>query len=144
LIEAIKSHSLGLETTNWANSYLAFWRVFEILAFGNRIDYKMNDVIKRVCILLGANNNNIREFLNICAEHRNSLVHRGMFPSDGQSIVLTLKNYSALSIMKFLELSNVYHKVNLLDEYYESANSSTKDLLDRKSVIESILAKRNP
>lgn len=144
LIEAIKSHNLGLETTNLDNSFLAFWRVFEILAFGNRIDYNMNDVARRVCILIGANNDVIREFLLLCAERRNSLVHRGLSPKDNSALVLILKHYSALSIAQLLRLSKVYHDIESLDKYFEIAKSPTNDLLERKSIIENILAERNP
>lgn len=143
LIEAVKSHNMGLETTDWDNSYLAFWRVFEILAFGNRTNYNMDDVVLRVCVLLGPHRKGIREFLNLCAKRRNSFVHRGIFPIESQPLVLILKHYSALCIRRFLRLSNIYHKANELDEYYELAKSSNADLLERKSVIENILAERN-
>jgi hypothetical protein len=142
LIEAIKSHNMGLETTNWDNSYLAFWRVFEILAFGSRTDYNMDEVVSRVCVLIDPPKTKIKEFLSLCSKRRNSLVHRGVFPVEAQSLVLTLKYYSALSIWRFLQLSKVYHKANELDEYYELAQSSDANLLERKSVIENILAER--
>jgi hypothetical protein len=143
LIEAIKSHNMGLETTNWDNAYMAFWRVFEILAFGNRTDYKMDDVVSRVCVLLDSQKTtSIKDYLSLCAKRRNSLVHRGVFPIEAQSLVLTLKYYSALSVWRFLKLSKVYHKVNELEEYYELAQSSEINLRERKTVIENILAER--
>lgn len=86
LIEAIKSHNMGLETTNWDNAYMAFWRVFEILTFGNRTDYKMDDVVSRVCVLLDSQKTTgIKDYLSLCAKRRNSLVHRGVFPIEAQS-----------------------------------------------------------
>lgn len=143
LIEAIKSHSLGLEAANWENSFLAFWRVFEILAFGNRTDYNMNDVVNRMCTLIGAKDDGIKEFLMLCAHRRNSLVHRGNFPIEGQSLVLTLKYYSKLGITSFLRIGDSFSTEKMIEEYYMLANSTTEDLLERKDVVERILSVRN-
>jgi hypothetical protein len=142
LLEAIKSYNAGLEMTNWESSYLSFWRVFEILTFGNRTDYNMNDVVLRVSSLLGLQSGVDMGYLKLCSKRRNLLVHRGYFPSEGQAFMLTIKEWSDLCIKSFLHLSAIYTNINELEKYYELAKSSTSDLLERKGVIESILAER--
>jgi hypothetical protein len=142
LIQAIKLHNSGLETTNWDYAYLSFWRVFEVLVFGERINYNMDDVVARICTLLGIKSGVDKEFLRLGANHRNRLVHRGIPLEDEQAMVQLLKSFSTQSIFRFLEISDLYPTGKMIDEFFTLAGSPLTDLNDRKRVIENILLAR--
>jgi len=142
-IQALLSHREGLETTLWDVAFLSYWRVLEILAFGERIDYDMNDVVKRICILLKANNNT-KEFLNLCASRRNNLVHRGVFSHEGQPLVLILKWFTNYCLSEFEKLIKNYRTEQEIEQYYEQSHIKSDLLEVQRKVIDNILAERNP
>ena len=141
-MQALRLHSDGLKTTNWDASFLSFWRVLEILAFGERTDYDMNDVVKRTCVLLKANSKT-KDFLNLCASRRNSLVHRGVFSSEGQPLVLTIKIFSKLCLSRFEKLLQEYRTEQMIEKYFEIVDFTTEQLTEQRTVIENILKERN-
>ncbi len=140
--QALKSHIEGLETTYWDVAFLSFWRVFEILSFGDSSKYDMNDVVERTSILLGADKKT-RDFLSFCASRRNNLVHKGVFSSEGQPLVLTLKIFSKLCLNVFGKLIKNYRTIPMFEQYFALVNSSTEKLVEQKSIIENILKERS-
>jgi hypothetical protein len=142
-LQGLNSHNEGLETTQWDAAFLSFWRVMEILAFGQRTDYNMNEVVRRICVFLTADNPT-KDFLNLCASRRNSLVHQGVLSSEGQPLVLTLKYFSNICLQKFEKLIQEHRTEQSVERYFEMAGLSTDQLEEYKKVVENILKKRTP
>lgn len=138
--QALRLHNDGLKTTNWDTAFLSFWRVFETLAFGERTDYDMNDVVKRIFILLRADSST-KDFLNLCAGRRNNLVHRGIFTSEEMGLALTIKVYSKLCLKNYEKLIFYFGTEQMIEKYYELASLSNEQLTEQQFVIQTILSK---
>ena len=141
-LQAILAHNDGLKTTNWDNAFLSFWRVFEILTFGDRTDYDMNSVVQRLSLLIKPDNIT-KGFLNLCAYRRNSLVHRGIFTSEEQPYVLMSKLFSKLCLTKFERLLQNFRNEQMIEKYFEMAGLSNDQLKVQLEVIETIIKERN-
>ena len=140
-IQALRLHNEGLKTTNWDTAFLSFWRVLEIIAFGEQTDYKMNNVVDRTCVLLKADSKT-RDFLNLCASRRNNLVHRGVFSSEEEPLVLTVKIYSRLCLSRYEKLIRIFGTEHMIEKYFELANLANEQLSEQQIVIQTILRER--
>ena len=137
-IEAIISYGRALDTANWADAYLALWQALEILTYGTQTEYDMGKVAKRAGTILSGDDL-AADFLNVCADRRNKLVHRNQFSSDGQSEAILLKSIVRRCLMVFYGLMDSYTTQSSLDEYFAHASMSGDALTERKRVIENIL-----
>ncbi len=140
-IEALRVYDRALDAANWQNAYLSLWQSLEIMMTFDLGDYySMEDVVKRTRILLKADEVT-HDFLNVCADRRNKLVHHGQFSEYGQSEVLLLKLIVRGSLLRFLSLINDFPTHAHLSEFFRHVHLSSEQLNERKQIIETILAR---
>jgi hypothetical protein len=101
--------------------------------------YSMDDVVERSYNLLGEDDTT-RDFLAFCSATRNELVHIGRFDTDSQSIVLLLKDIVRACIARLWHIKETYPSRTSLTEFFRHRLLSKSDLVERKRVIDSILA----
>lgn len=137
-INALLGFHYALSTTDWSKAYLSLWQCLEILAFGSQQRYDMSQVVERISALMKASGV-IQDFLALCANKRNDLVHRGQFSADGQSEVILLKVIVRRCLWHFFSIRGSFPTEVTLEEYYLHAALSTEKLVERKRVIETLL-----
>ncbi len=137
-LNALMSFHNALGTTDWSKAYLSLWQALEILAFGSQQRYEMSQVADRISALVKGKEV-LQDFLVLCADRRNDLVHRGQFSPDGQSEVVLLKSVVRQCLWRFFTLRKSYSTEEGLSEFYLHAAFSAEKLSDRKRVIETLL-----
>jgi hypothetical protein len=143
-LDALRAYNRGLDATNWQNAYLSLWQSLEVMTtFDLRGTYRMEDVVKRTKVLLTMDDDVLSDFLNLCADRRNSLVHRGLFSEDGQSNVLLLKAIARACLVRFLQLAKGFPSQVQLSEYFLRAHLTSEELSQRKQAIETILSEKD-
>ncbi len=142
-IEALLAYNRGLDATNWQNAYLSLWQSLEIMTtFDLGKQYRKKDVVERTKIL-SKKDEVIDDFLNLCAERRNVLVHRGQFSEDGQSEVLLLKAIVKNCLERFLHLVKDFSTHEQLSDFFHNSLLTSNRLNERRQVIEKILENNN-
>jgi len=139
-IEALHAYNRGLDATNWQDAYLSLWQALEIMTtFDLGKKHSMKAMVERTKILLKTDEVT-HDFLNVCADRRNALVHRGQFSEDGQSEVLLLKVIVRYCLGRLLQLIRDFPTHARLSEFFLHAHLAPDQLNERKQVIEVILA----
>jgi hypothetical protein len=83
---SLRLYSSALDTSDYSNAFLSLWQCIELLTMLSTENYKMTDVVERILCLNDFKNPVTKYFINLSADRRNNLVHKGIFDNiEGQS-----------------------------------------------------------
>lgn len=138
LIGALKLYCSALDTTDFSSAYLSLWQCIELLTMLSNRKYGMDDVVDRTQILIKSKSIVTKQFLNLCADRRNNLVHKGIYDSESQSNVQLLKLVAKYCIKNFIKISKQYKDTKDIEHFYAISRYDQKELKSIKKIVDSI------
>ena len=142
LTDILLKYGQAMDTTNWRHAFLALWQVLETIAQPTSTQLKMDDVAKRIGLLL-KQDPLIRDLLDYLKDLRNTLVHKGRFSEEGLEEVNFLKFIVEQAINTVLLNLRRFSTPQMLEEFYVHASLCDSSLKTKVKVINAILHNRN-
>jgi len=142
LTDVLLKYGQAMDTIDWRHAFLALWQILETIAQPTSTQLKMDDVVKRIGLLL-EQDPLIQDILGYLRDLRNTLVHEGRFSERGLEEVNFLKFIAEQVINMVLLNLRRFPTPQTLEEFYIHASLSDSSLKTRMKVINTILHNRN-
>jgi len=141
LLNVIRQYQKALDISLPQTAYLAMWQVLENgISLGDTINDNQQ-IEARVSVLVELEPL-FKDVLHLLTQHRNDLVHSGVFPEHGDNIFFILKIITDAMIRSLIRLAHPFPETAELREYLRFASLGDKDISRKKQVIEKIIESR--
>ncbi len=139
LNSSIKLYNSALDTTDNSNAFLSLWQCLESITMLSSERYPMSEVVGRIQCLLNNKKLSYKYFLDLSAQRRNELVHRGIFNVEGQSEVQLLKIVCNFCIRSFIKKIKKYKTYDEMESFYKIAKLDQNKRILFKEIIDTLV-----